>query len=531
MKRTFNATGLCTPKRNYMVDISDRVEQIINEYVLPGKYFTMNRARQYGKTTTLYFLEERLKKCFLVLSLSFEAADEYFVSSETLVRGISMDIADCLRRQQVDEKLIREWEKPVYESFSMRDFGARITQLCKSCGKEVVLIIDEVDKSSDNQIFLSFLGLLRSKYLDQLKGKDQTFLSVILAGVYDIKNLKQKLHPGEESKYNSHWYVPIRAANRGRRPALRRRRTIMAGSPWNIAADFVVDMSFSAKDISSMLLQYEMDWDTGMDADNISQLLYDYTSGYPFLVSRLCQIMAQNVTEASPKEERAKAWSAEAFQEAVREFLKKSNTLFDDMVKKLADYPKLREMIYSILFQGSRYAYEPDNELIRVGEMFGFLKERDGKVCVSNRIFEMKLYNLFLSEEETDVKMFTAADTEKNQFIRGGHLQMELVLQKFCEYFEDIYGDADDRFVEDNGRRIFLIFLKPIINGSGNYYIETRTRNMKRTDVIIDYKGVQNVLEMKICAPGALSITAYEDGKCIGQVRTPRSARGEKRYD
>lgn len=75
---------------------------------------------------------------------------------------------------------------------------------------------------------------------------------------------------------------------------------------------------------------------------------------------------------------------------------------------------------------------------------------------------------------------------------------MELVLQKFCEYFEDIYADADDKFIEDNGRRIFLIYLKPIINGTGNCYIESRTRNMKRTDVIIDYKGMQFVLEMKI---------------------------------
>ncbi|MCD8018545.1 MAG: hypothetical protein LUF92_02850 [Clostridiales bacterium] len=110
----------------------------------------------------------------------------------------------------------------------------------------------------------------------------------------------------------------------------------------------------------------------------------------------------------------------------------------------------------------------------------------------------MKLYNLLLSEEETDSKLFTTAEMEKNQFIKGGLLQMDLVLRKFCQYFEEIYADADDQFVEDNGRRIFLIFLKPIINGNGNYYIEARTRNMKRTDVIIDYKGIQNVLKMKI---------------------------------
>ncbi len=29
--------------------------------------------------------------------------------------------------------------------------------------------------------------------------------------------------------------------------------------------------------------------------------------------------------------------------------------------------------------------------------------------------------------------------------------------------------------------------VKPIINGTGNYYIEAQTRDQKRTDIIIDY--------------------------------------------
>ena len=119
-------------------------------------------------------------------------------------------------------------------------------------------------------------------------------------------------------------------------------------------------------------------------------------------------------------------------------------------------------------------------------------------VSISNIIFEKKLYNLLISENETDSRIFTAADMKKNQFIKDGTLHMELVMQKFCEYFEEIYADADDKFIEDNGRRIFLMFLKPIINGNGNYYIEARTRNLKRTDIVIDYKGIQSVLELKI---------------------------------
>lgn len=108
------------------------------------------------------------------------------------------------------------------------------------------------------------------------------------------------------------------------------------------------------------------------------------------------------------------------------------------------------------------------------------------------------LYNLFLSEEIPDSKIYKAAALDKNQFIRNGQLDMELVLERFVVSFKEIYGDAEEAFVEENGRRFFLLYLKPIINGVGNYYIEARTRDMRRTDVIVDYRGSQYICELKI---------------------------------
>mgnify|MGYP000469412200 FL=1 len=141
----------------------------------------------------LYLLEKELRKQdYLVLSLSFEAADEYFESLGSLAEGLSLDIEECLREQNVDEKVLEEWNHSISERFPMRSLGTKISNLCRKCGKKVVLMIDEVDKSSDNQIFLSFLGLLREKYLKCQQGKDVTFHSVILAGVYDIKTLNRK---------------------------------------------------------------------------------------------------------------------------------------------------------------------------------------------------------------------------------------------------------------------------------------------------------------------------------------------------
>lgn len=62
MPKRFCVTGTCIPEKNYMVDISGRIDRIIRDYIEKGQYFTINRARQYGKTTTLYLLERRLRE-------------------------------------------------------------------------------------------------------------------------------------------------------------------------------------------------------------------------------------------------------------------------------------------------------------------------------------------------------------------------------------------------------------------------------------------------------------------------------------
>ena len=119
MAKKFNVTGLCLPEYHYMVDISDKVEEI-KTYIEAGEYFTINRARQYGKTTTLEVLKERLEEEYVVFSLSFEGltsetfADEnafcvrlFGLLYDTIefgeVEGISNEIKEELSKFSTDE--------------------------------------------------------------------------------------------------------------------------------------------------------------------------------------------------------------------------------------------------------------------------------------------------------------------------------------------------------------------------------------------------------------------------------------------
>ena len=131
--------------------------------------------------------------------------------------------------------------------------------------------------------------------------------------------------------------------------------------------------------------------------------------------------------------------------------------------------------------------------------MYGFIRNDNNAVRIDNRIFETRLYNLFLSEEEMNRNVFfRAGNMDSSLFVRDGRLNVRLVLERFIDTYHEIYGPLGERFREKDGRELFLLYLKPIINGTGNYYIEAQTRDRKRTDVIIDYLGQQYIIELKI---------------------------------
>lgn len=236
------------------------------------KYFIVNRGRQYGKTTTLNALEKYLEKEYLVLALDFQLlGTEDFANEAAFVKAFArailntLDLAETDQQEELCSLLAELTDKS--ESSNLNELFIRLSKMCSIASKPVVLMIDEVDSASNNQVFIDFLAQLRGYYLK--RDKIPALHSVILAGVYDIKNLKLKLRPETEHQYNS---------------------------PWNIAAKFRIDMSFSSAQIAGMLQEYEADHHLGMDTSLLADEIYAYTSGYPVLVSAICKCISEELS-------------------------------------------------------------------------------------------------------------------------------------------------------------------------------------------------------------------------------------------
>ena len=114
----------------------------------------------------------------------------------------------------------------------------------------------------------------------------------------------------------------------------------------------------------------------------------------------------------------------------------------------------------------------------------------------------MRLYNYFIGESHFAQELRGDALDHKPEFIKGGELNVPLIMDRFIEtqkYIRNIDDEkAEKRFLEEQGREKFMTYLSPIINGVGTFSVEEQTRDRKRTDVIIHYRGKRYIIEMKI---------------------------------
>ncbi len=475
MKR-FNTTAVCIPSKHYMVDISERVKEI-KALVDTGEYFTINRARQYGKTTTLTALRELLSSDYYILSLDFQRIGNSAFENETsFTQAMARIIADLkeFKNVPIPDEVISAL-KTISESDSkavkMDDLFRVFMRWTGKSERPIVMIIDEVDSATNNQVFLDFLAQLRDGYISRETDGIPAFQSVILAGVTDVKHLRSKIRDESEQKVNS---------------------------PWNIAADFNIDMSLSQLGIKGMLDDYEADHHTGMDTDDIAEYIRDYTNGYPYLVSRICQLIDTRMVP-DRFDELKKAWTEYGVDEAVKLILSETNTLFDSIMGKLINYPELNRELRALLMKGETIAFVPDDEEQTVLRMYGFIRNEHNRIIIDNRIFEMRLYAYYIGTNNKYGELRQKGFETGSIFVdEDGWLDIPKIMDHFIKEHNRIHEGNDDKFLEQEGRERFITYISAIINGTGTYSVEEQTRNHKRTDLVIHYLGRKYIIELKI---------------------------------
>ena len=461
MKKRFNITGKCIPSQHYMANVSKQLAQTL-DMVEIGEYFIINRPRQYGKTTTLFSLADKLRAQgdYIVFTMSFGGIGDDVFMNETVFAPAF--VRQMSKYAGLQDAALGDWlEEQSVETTSLEQLSKLITKLLRKVNKKIVITIDEVDKSSNNQLFVSFLAMLREKYLE--RDTVETFHSIVLAGLHDVKTLKLKLRPDEEKKYNS---------------------------PWNIAADFEVDMNLKAKEIKPMLDEYCAATGVTMNTQQMADLLFYHTSGYPFLVSKLCKTIDEGILPNKTEQ----TWTLADMNESVRLILREKNTNFDSLIKNLENDEALYNFVYRIIMEGEIVLFNNDDPTIEKGIMHGIFKD-NGQITVHNRIYEQRIYNYMTAK--TTVAMKADISFANHFVLDDGSLDMQAALLKFQQVMKEEFNEKDATFLERHGRLVFLSFLAPILNGKGHSFKEAQTSEEKRLDIIATYNEHKYILELK----------------------------------
>lgn len=171
MERYFNTQGVCYPGEHYMVNLDERLLEI-KKLIDRKKYFSINRGRQYGKTTALFALEKYLKDDYTVVNLDFQLFTQESFRDEAAFSSV------FAKRFMISLKSLTDFREDGLSTIkkcadsptgTMEKLFEGLSQFCDSAKKLIVLMINEADSAADNPVFRDFLSLLRGYYIHRDK--------------------------------------------------------------------------------------------------------------------------------------------------------------------------------------------------------------------------------------------------------------------------------------------------------------------------------------------------------------------------
>ena len=142
MKKEFNVTGTCYPSDHYMADVTKKLDGTL-ALVESGKYFIINRPRQYGKTTTMFTITDMLRKTgdYIVLTTSFEGVGDLMFTDEKIFAPRFVALLSKAARHGAPD--LSKWLKETaLQTHDMEGLSDVITDMVSKTDKKFVLMID-----------------------------------------------------------------------------------------------------------------------------------------------------------------------------------------------------------------------------------------------------------------------------------------------------------------------------------------------------------------------------------------------------
>lgn len=463
--REFNIFGPVNPKLHYHVN-RVAVKAAVREKIEKGRYFTLNAARQTGKTTLFreVIAELSAEGGYFGILLTFEALRDY--SRARFYEGLS---------EQLQLHFIADLEADVAKTLpteiSLRDhgdFGKWLREAIQGLNKKVILIIDEFD-AIDPTLAEPILAVFREMYHYQDKPTFPTLQSIILVGVRNI-------------------------------PAL------LGGSqsPFNIADQYEVPY-FTAAETTDLLTQHTAE--TGQPfAPEVSEAIYRETEGQPFLLNRLGQLLTTTIEPG-----RNETLTLGHFQQALTDLLAENNTHFASITSKATPH---RSVLLPMLFYNAKRSNFRDSttqELLMYGILLRVQEHRRWVARIANPIYRKMLILTFTPPNGGELP---PNGSVLHRYLVDGVLNIEGLLDSFKAMMEEhgvrlLRSKKTDRPLEIGGQYLLLSYLTAALDSIGGHVTLEAVNSAGEMDLLVFYRGTRFIIETKVW----YTLKRFEEGQ------------------
>ncbi len=450
--REFNTFGPVNPELHYHVN-RIAVKAAVRQKIEKGRYFTLNAARQTGKTTLFreVIAELEAEGRYFSILLSFETLRDYTPDRfyERLSRIIQTHHLPRLLAEETlpDEIALRDHG----------DFGDWLQDIARRLNRQGVLIIDEFD-AIDPELAKPMLAVFRDMYLHRDMPTFYALQSIILVGVRNV-------------------------------PAL------LGGtqSPFNIADQYLVPY-FSAAETADLMTQHTAETAQSFAPEVIKAICRE-TEGQPFLANRLGRILTQEIVP-----DRQVDVTLGHFERALDKLLKEHNTHFASISSKATPH---RSVLLPILFYDERRSNFRDpvtQELL----MYGILRVVEGEfgsevARIANPIYR-KMLILTFSPPNGEVPI---NGSFRHRYLVEGMLNMEGLLKGFTEMMAEhgvrlLRSKRTDRPLEIGGQYLLLSYLTAALDSIGGHVTLEAVSSAGEMDLLVFYREARIIIETKI---------------------------------
>ncbi|WPD22445.1 MAG: ATP-binding protein [Candidatus Electrothrix scaldis] len=456
MNKKFNTTGPCLQERHYMLPPEQRLAEV-RDLIDDHAFFVIHAPRQTGKTTLLRNLSRQLTEegRYAAMTISLESLT---------LPDVDKMVPQLLDKLEYDARfqLPTELAPPSSDTFTSQasvSLRKYLSVWSSNIDRSLVLFFDEID-SLPGAVLLSLLRQLRDGYCSRPAPFPQ---SIALVGLKDVRDYKISLRQDAES--------------------------LGTASPFNIKARSLTMRNFNQEEVHALLAQHTQATGQAFTPEAATEI-FRLTQGQPWLTNALA---AQLVTDYDALvKDRSCPVTKEIVGKAREILIERRDTHLDSLTDKLRE-KRVRAVIEPIMVGKAEFDQAFNDDFVYAKNL-GLVSDARGRLEIANPIYQEIIPRVLTYP----VQM--AIPDEPAWFVaEDGTLDIMKLIKGFIRFWQR-NGEVLLRgmpYHEAAPHLVFMAYLQRVINSGGSIEREFAI-GTGRADLVIDFKGRQDIIELKL---------------------------------